>query len=131
LRFKITPLPPEEVPHYVEHRWTRAGGEGRPPFSDEALEMIMQHSQGIPRLINAICGNALLAAFAAGSHLVGAANVEAVAENLDLSDEVAGEPKISEIQPNQVAAGESGEMPNLDRDSAKKTEGKHWFSNAR
>lgn len=127
LRFKVTPLPPEEVPHYLEHRWSKAGGEGRGPFTDEAIEMIKQHSQGIPRLINAICENSLLAAFAAGSHTVGAAHVETVAENLDLSEEAGREPRISEIEPGQVAAGESGEMPNLDRNAATTTEGKHWF----
>jgi general secretion pathway protein A len=128
LRFKVTPLLPEEVPRYVEHRWTKAGGEGRPPFSGEALEMIRQHSQGIPRLINAICENALLAAFAAGSHVVGAGHVEAVAQNLDLSEEGATELKLSTIQPGQVASVESGEVPNLDRNPAKATEGKHWFT---
>lgn len=128
LRFKIAALPAEEVPRYIEHRWTKAGGEGAPPFSGEALEMIKQHSQGIPRLINAICENSLLAAFAAGSHEVGPAHVESVAENLDLSDEAGSEERITAIQQGQVAAAESGEMPNLNRDAtAPAPEGKHWL----
>jgi general secretion pathway protein A len=127
LRFKVTPLPPDEVPHYVEHRWTKAGGEGHPPFSDSALEVIKQHSQGIPRLINVICENALLAAFAAGSHAVGASHVESVARNLDLAEEAVMDPAISEIEPAQVAVADTGEMPNLDRDAVKKGQGKQWF----
>ena len=127
LRFQVAPLPPEEVPHYIEHRWTKAGGEGRPPFAGDAIEMITRHSQGIPRLINAICENSLLAAFSAGSHSVEPAHVEAVAENLDLSDDAGRELGLSERQPPQAPAGTSGEMPNLDRDAVKKHEGKHWF----
>jgi general secretion pathway protein A len=127
LRFKIAALPAEQVPHYIEHRWTKAGGEGGPPFSGEALEMIKQHSQGIPRLINAICENSLLAAFAAGSHTVGSAHVESVAENLDLSGEGGSEDRVSAIEPGQVAADESGEMPDLNRDVTKTAAGKHWL----
>jgi general secretion pathway protein A len=127
LRFKVAALSPEEVPHYIEHRWSKAGGEGKPPFSDEALEMIQQHSQCIPRLINAICENSLLSAFAAGSHAVGAAHVEAVAENLDLGKEADSEARLSAIEPGHAAAGESGELPNLDRDAATRTAGKQWF----
>jgi general secretion pathway protein A len=127
LRFKVTPLPPDEVPHYVEHRWTKAGGQGQPPFSGGALEMIKQYSQGIPRLINAICENSLLAAFAAGSHEIGTAHVESVARNLDLSTEGARESKPPEIEHDQVEVAGTGEMPNLDRDAVKKSEGKQWF----
>jgi len=128
LRFKVTPLALEEVPRYVEHRWAKAGGEGKPPFSGEALQMITQHSQGIPRLINALCENSLLAAFAAGSHTVGPAHVEGVADNLDLSKEVQVEPpRIAAIETGPLAAAESGEIPHLDRDAAKKTEGRHWL----
>ena len=126
LRFKVTPLLPEEVPHYIEHRWAKAGGVGRPPFSGEALEMVKQHSQGIPRLINAICENSLLAAFAADSHAVLPAHIEAVAQNLDLSG---GGPAAeqSSIEQSQVAAADSGEMPDLNRDPETRPVGKHWF----
>ncbi len=130
LRFKVTALAPEEIPGYVGHRWAKAGGEGQPPFSDGALEMLTQHSQGIPRLINAICENSLLAAFAAGVHTVEPAHIESVAQNLDLSAETDAEATLSTIEPSQVAADESGDVPNLNRTAEAhnpKPEGKHWF----
>lgn len=125
LRFKVTPLAPEEIPHYIEHRWMRAGGSGEPPFAEETLEMVKQHSQGIPRLINAICENSLLAAYAESSHTVAPEHVEMVAENLDLAEEAA-EP---DMRAMEAAAGDSsGEMPNLARVPTRKRAGKHWFS---
>ena len=127
LRFKVTPLEAEEVPHYIAHRWSRAGGCDRPPFTDEAMELIKTHSQGIPRLINAICQNALLAAFAAGERRVDSSHVEAVAENLDLTEEAP--PGLAEIGLLEAGAEDGGsKLPNLNRAPASKAEGKHWFS---
>ena len=127
LRFKVTPLPPEEVPHYIEHRWVRAGGGANLPFPDEALEMVKQHSQGIPRLINAICENSLLAAYAAGSQTVEPEHVEAVAQNLDLTGEGDDGVEGTEMSAMEATAGGGAEMPNLARVPVKKS-AKHWFS---
>jgi general secretion pathway protein A len=127
LRFKVTALRPEEVPHYVRHRWSKAGATSDPPFSAEALETIKQHSQGIPRLINAICENALLAAFAAGNRLVEANHVETVALNLDLADEqdAVAEPELGPLP--DAEAGDSA-LPDLDRVPGKKVDGKGWLT---
>jgi general secretion pathway protein A len=128
LRFRVTPLSPEEVPQYIEHRWTRAGGGAPPPFPFETLEMIRLHSQGIPRLINALCENALLAAYAEGNRTVDPDHVEAVAENLDLADAGGEASEPEDLSPMDAGADASGEMPSLDRAPAKKTAGKHWFN---
>jgi general secretion pathway protein A len=127
LRFKVTALRPEEVPHYVRHRWSKAGGTDEPPFSAEAIETIKLHSQGIPRLINAICENALLAAFAAGNHAVEPNHVETVAQNLDLADEDEATRAEEAKPPLGTEAGDSS-MPNLNRVAAKKSDGKHWLT---
>jgi general secretion pathway protein A len=128
LRFKVTPLPPDDVPHYIEHRWIRAGGNGQLPFPEETLEMVKQHSQGIPRLINAICENSLLAAYAAGSHTVEPAHVEAVAQNLDLTEESDAGEGVELSAMEAAAAVGGGEMPDLARGPATKKASKHWFS---
>ena len=59
LRVALEPLAPADVPPYIRHRWTTAGG-GEPPFSPDALAVIRQASQGVPRVINVICDNALV-----------------------------------------------------------------------
>jgi general secretion pathway protein A len=62
----LSPLPPDELPRYVEHRLRVAGHSGEGLFSDAALETIANRSRGIPREINRICFNALTRGFALG-----------------------------------------------------------------
>jgi len=54
----------QEAVAYVNSRMARAGLRDQKIFSPEILEEIHFRSQGIPRLINAICDNLLLTAFA-------------------------------------------------------------------
>jgi general secretion pathway protein A len=63
LRYHIQPLDLEETRAYIGYRLKVAGGQDRVLFTPKALERIYQASSGIPRLINAICDKALLAAF--------------------------------------------------------------------
>ncbi|HKV64652.1 MAG TPA: AAA family ATPase [Candidatus Acidoferrum sp.] len=56
---RLEPLPDSEVAHYIHHRLQIAGYQGLELFSAEAVELIAKRSQGIPRLINNICFNAL------------------------------------------------------------------------
>lgn len=48
-----------EVRHYIEHRLRVAGYSGPPLFTREARALILQRSQGIPRLVNNLCFQAL------------------------------------------------------------------------
>jgi len=70
VRLAIQPLSPMEVNEYMQHRWRRAGGVQPLPFDTDAVEAIARASQGIPRVINGICNNALTLAFADGESLV-------------------------------------------------------------
>lgn len=83
LRMSLGPLAPTQVGEYMRHRWLRAGGREL-PFTMEAIEDVAIASKGIPRVINAVCDNALLAAFAEGSLQVRHKHVDEVAANLDL-----------------------------------------------
>jgi general secretion pathway protein A len=49
-----------EIACYIEHRLKVAGYSGGPLFAPDALTLIAEHSQGIPREINNICFNSLL-----------------------------------------------------------------------
>jgi general secretion pathway protein A len=85
VRLSLPPLSRTDVEHYIQHRWTKAGGQTH-PFSPEAMGHITQWSTGIPRLVNVLCDNALVLAFAEGSTLVTPKHVAEVASDLELSE---------------------------------------------
>ena len=84
VRLSIGPLTPPEVGQYIRHRWLRAGGD-QPPFTVQATADIGAVSRGIPRLINAICENALTHSLAEGCSLVSDRHVRAAAADLRLN----------------------------------------------
>jgi general secretion pathway protein A len=86
LRLYIDPLTPSEVQQYIRARWAKAGAQAAPPFSPDALAMIGQWSQGIPRLINSLSDSSLLMAYGDESALVGLNYVRNAATNLGLID---------------------------------------------
>ncbi len=63
VRYHLSPLNRQEVTDYVRHRLHLSGGDGTPCFTGPALWRVYRYSQGIPRLVNAICDKALLAGF--------------------------------------------------------------------
>lgn len=85
LRFAIEALSPDEVVQYIRYRWTTAGGAQADPFAPEAVMQIAHCSQGIPRVINAVCDNALIFAFGDGSRVVGEKHIREAAADLKLS----------------------------------------------
>jgi general secretion pathway protein A len=85
LRFSIGPLSDAEVAEYLEHRWVRAGGNVPTPFSPEATAAVQAWSKGIPRLINALCDNALLLAFGEQSKNVTGKHIDEAASDLHLA----------------------------------------------
>jgi general secretion pathway protein A len=64
LRCALNPLQPDEALGYIETRLARAGMPDQRVFSPELLEEIYKRSRGIPRVINLICDNLLVTAFA-------------------------------------------------------------------
>ena len=56
---RLKPLNGAEVRHYIEHRLRVAGYSGAPLFTREARTEILQRSQGVPRLVNNLCFQAL------------------------------------------------------------------------
>jgi len=63
VRYHLLPLRRYEVNQYIQHRLEVSGAKGAPYFTQPALWRIFSYSQGIPRLVNAICDKALLAGF--------------------------------------------------------------------
>jgi hypothetical protein len=56
---RLEPLSNRDTKAYVEFRLAAAGYEGPSLFSEDALTLIFEDSQGIPRRINNLCFNAL------------------------------------------------------------------------
>lgn len=73
-----------EVKRYITERLFIAGSAEPNIFSPYAIDYIYQCSEGIPRLINNLCDNSMIAAYAAGDQIISRSMVEGVAENLDL-----------------------------------------------
>ena len=65
LRSRLVPLDSEETKGYIQRRLYLAGSPYPAAlFPPETIAAVYQHSQGLPRLINTICENALIAAYA-------------------------------------------------------------------
>jgi general secretion pathway protein A len=64
LRCSLNPLTLDESTAYIETRLARAGMPRQTVFPLEVLEEIYRRSRGIPRVINLLCDNLLVTAFA-------------------------------------------------------------------
>src|SRR5690242_15940439 len=64
LRCSLDPLDAAEASAYVESRMARAGMPNQTVFPPQILEEVYKRSRGIPRVINLICDNLLVTAFA-------------------------------------------------------------------
>ena len=85
LRCVIKPLPNvEETDRYITSRLLVAGAERTDIFPPGAIDYIYRCSEGIPRNINNLCDNALLAGYAAGEMILGREIIEDIAETFDM-----------------------------------------------
>ncbi len=63
MRVHITPFSNIESLAYIRHRLSKAGQQDLSIFTKSALKHIIRHARGIPRILNILCGNALVAGF--------------------------------------------------------------------
>lgn len=61
--YHLGPLPKNEIGNYIHHRMKTAGCTDN-VFSDDAVEVIAKNTNGVPRLMNILCNNALVYAYA-------------------------------------------------------------------
>lgn len=70
---------------YIRHRLHVAGASrAEDIFPDEAVDAVYRRSEGIPRLVNQMCDNALLAAYTRDERVVSAALIEEVAAEMSV-----------------------------------------------
>ena len=84
LRSTLRGFDHEETTAYVNSRLARAGVAEQTIFPAELIDEIHARSQGIPRIVNAICDNLLLTAFA----------LESKTATLEMLDEVTGDMRL-------------------------------------
>jgi general secretion pathway protein A len=94
VRCRLAPLRSDEVALYINSRLQTVGYEGKELFDLGSVQKIALYSKGIPRLINVICDNALLIAYATSKSTVSAKIIDDVARDLQL------------IEPSQVKGAE-------------------------
>jgi type II secretory pathway predicted ATPase ExeA len=117
VRARLEPLGLHEAADYLVHHLRAAGGNAAEIMTDEALEVLVRGTQGLPRLLSRAAHQALVLAHAAGAEQVDAeAAVEALAL-LGLQDPAdatgapsagpgeAGEPVVFEDGESQTDAG--------------------------
>jgi general secretion pathway protein A len=85
LRHHLRALSLQDCREYVSNRLKIAGGD-RAIFTVSALESIYCYSGGIPRLINVLCDNALLTAYALRKQEIDGAIIREVAEDLSITN---------------------------------------------
>ncbi len=83
VHYELNPLTTTDVSHYVQHRLSLAGGNGRPSFTRWALRALHRASGGIPRIVNNLCDKSMLSAFIRESDEVGYWDVRRAVKDMD------------------------------------------------
>lgn len=96
LQFQLRSLTDNEIRPYIGSRLTAIGYEGKYLFDRHAMKRISHYSKGIPRVINILCDNGLLTAYATAQKIVDADMIDKVALDLDL--ELGSEPSVNEVR---------------------------------
>jgi type II secretory pathway predicted ATPase ExeA len=88
LRCELKPLTPQETASYVVGRIRAAGGVAAEVFTRQAVSLMHDRAQGLPRTISVIADNALLAGYAAGQRPVSAELVAEICRDFDIAKPV-------------------------------------------
>lgn len=84
LRCRLNPFRPQETIQYINSRLEKAGMPEQTFFPEEMLNELHFRSQGIPRVINALCDNLLLTAFAVESRVATLEMLDEICEDMRL-----------------------------------------------
>jgi general secretion pathway protein A len=84
LRCSLSPFSLNETREYIESRLAKAGMPENKVFPEEVIAELHHRSQGLPRLVNAVCDNLLLTSFA----------MERKVATLEMLDEVSNDMRL-------------------------------------
>ena len=83
VRYNIPPLTEDDTMLYIRHRLKVAGPETQAEFDRGAVREVYRYAGGIPRLINAVCDNALLAGYVFQTQKIDARCVKSAIQQLE------------------------------------------------
>ncbi len=81
IHYTLKPFELEDTENYIKFRLKKAGGKEH-LFSTDAIEKIHYYSEGIPRMINHICSNALIEGFSRDAKIIKGDIIEAVVQEM-------------------------------------------------
>lgn len=82
-RYSLTPLSASDTERYIAARLGAAGAD-RSPFTLKACSAVHRYSGGVPRLVNVICDNAMLAGYATDDFTIDEEQIANAAADLRL-----------------------------------------------
>jgi general secretion pathway protein A len=100
IRFHLSRFTLDETRQYILFRLRHAGARHLNIFSEEAITLIHEMSQGTPRLINIICDHALLTGFAENQPVIGAELIQESVDDLHFPGEETPLPVARSGKPN-------------------------------
>jgi len=83
VRYNLPALSVEDTKMYIRHRLWVAGSDGSIVFEPDAVREVYRYARGTPRLVNAVCDNALLAGYVAETHTITADCVKRAIRQLE------------------------------------------------
>jgi general secretion pathway protein A len=101
VRHHLLPLDHRETGEYIQTRLRIAGAKSQNCFTEGALQKIYEYSGGVPRLINNICDNSLVTAFAMDKRIVDKKILVECAADLRLV-KVQKEPRVKVRRPENI-----------------------------
>jgi general secretion pathway protein A len=104
VRCRLSPLSAEETWSYINFRLLAAGGDGKIIFSPDAVERMYAYSTGIPRVLNSIADNCMLAGYARNLRQIDGRVVERVADHLELKESVTNPAQTESIHQDVLRA---------------------------
>lgn len=110
----LGPLDVDETRAYILHRLELVGWNGDPRFTDGTFELIHLMTDGVPRLINGLCGRLLLYGAMEDTHTIDESIVDAVAREIEAENGIERadpeiEPVVPGIEPTGPETVETGE----------------------
>jgi general secretion pathway protein A len=111
-RYHLAALSRDETALYIAHRLTVAGLSGPVPFDEEAMRAIYRITGGVPRRINVLCDQTMVAAETRGTLRIDKTLVESVAaEAFDSAIEASPTPAEDEEPPPPPPQEEASRRP--------------------
>jgi len=114
LRRETTPLNEKDTYEYIEHRLKVVDYQGPPIFSIKAKKLIWSCSQGIPRNINTLCDNSLLAGYALDRKRIDSAIVEETVQDLSWKSAADSYENPADSTPEEQIPQQGGDDENSD-----------------